>query len=59
LTHPRGGRDELGRLTFPFPLSSTALFPCKTLLLMLSIVGLATARLEIKEGGVALPIEKL
>jgi hypothetical protein len=36
-----------------------ATFPCKTLLLPLGVVGLATARLEIEEGSIALPVEKL
>jgi hypothetical protein len=61
LTSPlTGGKlSSFRRFTNPFPLSSTAPFPCKTPLLLLGIVGLATALLEIEEGRVTLLIKKL
>ena len=43
----------------PFMLSSTAPLLCKTLLLLLGVIGLAATLLEIEEGHVTLPIQKL
>ena len=55
----RGQLGRLSSLTFPLALSSTALLPCKTLLLLLGIVGLAATLLELKEGQVTIPIKQL
>ena len=51
--------SSLGHLMIPFMLSSTAPLPCKTLLLLLGVIGLAATLLEIEEGHVTLPIQKL
>jgi hypothetical protein len=55
----RGTMGHLSSLTFPFLFRGMAPFPCKTLLLLLGIVGLAAALLELEEGKIALPIKQL
>ena len=48
---------HLGSFPISLLLSIMALFPCKTLLLLLGIIGLAATLLEFEEGQVTLPIE--
>jgi hypothetical protein len=53
---------QLGRfrsLTVPLSLGSPAPFPCKTLLLVMGVVGLTATRAKIEEGLIANSVKKL
>ena len=59
LPFPGRALGSFSCFTFPLPFGSMAVFPYKTLLLLLGIVGLSATLLKSKEGQVTFLVEKL